>query len=126
MLSPQNTLAISGLIVGVLAILASTGPMPDDEIHGTIRRHGGVCLRLERWDLFGWSVVGQTRTVEDVQSGAWHSPVDSPPCSQVPEQEYLVRLPFDAPFDTYRICGLADDRGCIEFRRIPLQSRLAP
>jgi hypothetical protein len=44
------------------------------------------------------------RTVEDL------------PCAVVEERSYLVRV-FDQPPGVYRLCGLADDNACIEFRR---------
>jgi hypothetical protein len=85
-----------------------------------------VCLELERWTLFSWSVVGQTYTVEDVASGAWHEAVDDPPCVQVSEQNYRIRMPADAPYDVYRLCGLADDQQCLQFKRVPFEGTPGP
>jgi hypothetical protein len=81
---------------------------------------------MERWDLFGWKVIGQTYTVSDIQDGVWHEPSDRPPCSAVPKQTYLVRMPIDAPNDSYRICGVADEQPCVEFRRVPFESTPGP
>lgn len=114
------------LIGALLVVLATTGPRPSTEISGSIRRIGGVCLELERWDLLGWKVIGQTHTVTDTRNGVWHEASDSPPCSAVPKQTYLVRMPFDAPSDTYRICGLADEQPCMEFRRVPFVGSPGP
>lgn len=127
-LSPwlKKALAAGVLVVALLVVLVSTGPRPETEISGTIRRIGGVCLQLDRWDLFGWSVVGQTHTVSDTQNGIWREAFESPPCATVPKQNYLVRMPFDAPNDTYRICGLADEQPCVEFRRVPFEGSPGP
>lgn len=116
--------AVVSLAVGVFAVLSFTGPTSDTEVSGTIRRAGGVCLELSRWSLLGWSVVGQTTSVTDIQNGDWGDPVAEPECDEIPEREYLVRI-FNQPYGTYRMCGLADDRGCIVFRRVPF-SRSAP
>ncbi|MEE8375778.1 MAG: hypothetical protein V3S26_05620 [Acidimicrobiia bacterium] len=127
-LSPwlKKALAGAALIVALLVVLVTTGPRPDTVISGSIRRIGGVCLQLERWDLFGWRVVGQTHTVSDMQNGVWHEASESPPCAAVLKQSYLVRLPFEAPNGTYRICGLADEQPCIELRRVPFRSSPGP
>jgi len=122
----KKILAGSALVVALLVFLATTGPRPQIEVSGSIRRLGGVCLELERWDLFGWRVVGQTLTVSDTQDGVWRERSDRTPCATVPEQNYLVRMPFDAPSDTYRICGLADEQPCVEFRRVPFESSPGP
>ena len=110
--------AVAALSVGVFAVLALTGPRPDIEVSGTIRRAGGVCLELSRWSLLGWSVVGQTRSISDIQDGNWRNPMPDPDCAEIPEREYLVRI-FNQPYGTYRMCGLADDAGCVVFRRVP-------
>jgi len=122
----SRLIAAGALVAAVLVVLSLTGPRPDTEISGTIRRRGGVCLELERWGLLGWRVVGQTRTVADIQTGTWRDPTEGPPCADVSEALYLVRLPFDAPSGTYRICGLADDRACIEFTRVPFAGTPGP
>ena len=122
----KRSIAGFALILALFVVLATTGPRPSTEISGTIRRIGGVCLELERWDLFGWKVIGQTHTVSDTQNGVWHEPSDSPPCSTVPNQAYLVRMPFNALNDSYRICGLADEQPCLEFRRVPFESSPGP
>ena len=119
-------IAIGALVAAALVLLSLTGPRPDQEISGAIRRRGGVCLQLEKWGLFGWSVVGQTHTVADIQTGTWRPAIEDPPCAEVPDALYLVRLPFDAPNGTYRICGLDDDRTCIEFRRVPFTGTPGP
>ena len=122
----KKILAGSALVAALLVVLATTGPRPETEISGSIARFGGVCLELERWDLFGWRVVGQTHTVSDIQNGVWHEASDRPPCAAVPKQNYRVRMPFDAPNDSYRICGLADEQACVEFRRVPFESSPGP
>ena len=122
----KKILAGLALVVALLVVLATTGPRPETEISGSITRFGGVCLQLERWDLFGWSVIGQTHTVSDTQNGIWHDASDTPPCALVPEQTYLVRMPFEAPNDSYRICGLADEQACVEFRRVPFDRSPGP
>ena len=122
----KKILAGSALVIALLVVLATTGPRPETEISGSIRRFGGVCLQLERWDLFGWSVIGQTQTVSDTQNGIWHEASDRPPCAFVPEQTYLVRMPVEAPNDSYRICGLADEQACVEFRRVPFDRSPGP
>lgn len=109
-------LGVAGLAVGVAVVLALTGPRVDEEVESSIRRSGGVCLQLERWGLFGWKIVGQTHTVSDMQSSVWVPPLDDPPCDVVSERDYLVRV-FDQPTGVYRLCGLADDNDCVEFRR---------
>lgn len=109
-------LGIAGLTVGITVVLALTGPQVEGEVAGSVRRSGGVCLQLERWGLFGWKVVGQSHNVSDMQSSAWVAPVAEPPCDEVEERDWLVRV-FDRPPGIYRLCGLADDNGCVEFRR---------
>jgi hypothetical protein len=109
-------------IVALVAVLASTGPKTEAEISGNVRRFGGPCLQLEQWGLFGWDVIGQTVTVTQVTSGRWQIPVDNPACSDVEESLLLVRMPLDAEPDTYRICGLADDRGCLTVDVVPFES----
>ena len=112
-------LAAVALTVALIVLLATTGPQPELEASGPVRRDGGICLQLERWSLFGWRAIGQTHDVEDVTMGFWHEPIDSPPCdSEVPEQIYLVRPPPDAPPGSYRICGIFDDEPCLEFVRV--------
>lgn len=73
---------------------------------------------MERWTLSGWQVGGQTHTVEDMENSVWHTPREDPPCAQIEEREYLVRV-FDRPTGTYRACELVDDNACVEFRVNP-------
>ena len=113
--------ALAALTAGLIGLLALTGPNPDLEVSGTVRRFGGVCLELERWNLFGWRLVGQTHSVSDMQNGVWHPASNDPPCVDVEHREYLVRPPFDAPDGTYRLCGVVDDEPCVEFRRVPFR-----
>lgn len=123
----SRKLLVAAVAIGaILLVLVSTGPRPSAEHSGTVRRLGGPCLELERWDLFGWNVVGQTYTVEDTRTGTWHRAVEDPPCMELGDRQILVRLPPDAPEDTYRLCGLADDRACIEFRRVPFEGTPGP
>lgn len=112
-------LALAGLAGALIVLFGATGPRIEAEASGPIRRTGGACLQLERWGLFGWSVVGQAYGVADIRSGVWHPPLDAPPCDRsVPRQSYMVRQPVDAPLGKYRICGLDDDGSCLEFRRV--------
>ena len=112
----RRVLAAAGLAVGLAVILAVTAPPVDQEIDAAVRRAGGVCLELQRWTLFGWSTVGQTHTVDHIRKSNWRRAVPDPPCVLVAEREYLVRV-FTEPPGIYRLCGLADDNGCIQFRR---------
>lgn len=67
--------------------------------------------------MFGWVIVGQTYTESDLIDAIWHTPPSPiPSCQQAPEEEYVVRLPSDAVPDVYRLCGLVDELGCLEFR----------
>ncbi len=109
-------LGVAGLAAGIAVLLALTGPQVEEEVVSSVTRPGGVCLQLERWGLFGWRVVGQTHTVSEMQASAWTEPVDDPPCAVVEERSYLVRV-FDQPPGVYRLCGMADDNACVEFRR---------
>ena len=106
--------------------MIASAPNPDLQEAGIIRREGGVCLQLERWNLFGWSDVGQTYTVENILEGVWYESVEDPPCAQVPIQNWQIRPPFDAPPDVYRICGLADDLPCIEWHKVPFEGTPGP
>ncbi len=119
---------ISGVAVAALVILlASTHPRPADEYAGVVRRLGGPCLELERWDLFGWNVIGQTYSVDDTRTGTWHDAVPDPPSRPFDDDvQILVRLPLDAPEDIYRMCGLADERACIEFEKVPFRGTPGP
>lgn len=121
----RRTRLTIGVGVGILAlvtVLASTGPRGDVEVSGNVRRLGAPCLQLEQWGLFGWVVVGQTLTITQVTSGNWQEPVEDPPCSDVDESLLLVRLPIHARPDTYRICGLDDDRACLTVDLVPFES----
>ncbi len=119
-------IVLAALALSLLVVLALVGPQPDRTVSGVIRRRGGVCLELEKWGLLGWTVIGQSYTVSDIGTGTWHPPVEEPPCTSIPEALYLIRLPFDAPSGVYRICGLADDQGCTEFRRVPFVGTPGP
>lgn len=106
-------------VVVTTIVLASTGPTPATQSTGTVSRLGGVCLQLERWGLFGWDIIGQSYSVADVEDGRWHlPPTTSPPCEVVEDQEYVVLLPDGALPDSYRVCGLADEQGCLEFQLV--------
>jgi hypothetical protein len=113
----RRVLAVAGLIAGLALFLTLTAPRVDDEVDAAVRRTGGVCLELERWTLLGWSTVGQTHTVEDIRRSRWGPAVSDPPCAAVPERAYLIRV-FAEPPGIYRLCGLADDHGCLQFRRV--------
>lgn len=102
-----------------LAVLATTGPSPDEEVSSVVQRHGGACLRLERWGLIGWETVGITQTIADTQQANWMGEAPMPECQDAPIQTYLIRLPRGAPDGTYRICGLAETEPCVEFRKVP-------
>lgn len=109
-------------LVALVILLSFTGPEGEVEISGNVRRLGGPCLELERWGLFGWVVVGQTFTITQVTSGSWQEPVDNPACSDVGESLLLVRMPLNVEPDTYRICGLADERDCLTVDVVPFES----
>ncbi len=112
----RRVLAVAGLVAGLALLLALTAPRVEEEVDAALRRAGGVCLELERWTLLGWFTVGQTHTVQDIRRSAWRPATSDPPCAEVPERDYLVRV-FAEPPGIYRICGLADDNGCVQFRR---------
>ena len=114
----QRVRLIIGIGIGaisLLILLAFTGPNPDEELTSIFRRMGGPCLELEQWGLFGWVTVGQTHTLTGTTNGEWHPPQPNPPCQDVDDSLVLVRMPLDASPDSYRICGLSDDRACITF-----------
>ncbi len=116
---------LAGLAAGALALLillSSTGPTGDTEVSGNVRRLGGPCLELEQWGLFGWVTIGQTTSVTQLTTGNWQEPIENPSCPEVPESLFLVRLPIGAIPDTYRICGLADDRACLTVELVPFES----
>lgn len=107
-------------VTAFLVLMALTGPRPDAEITGILRRAGGACLELEKWGLFGWRSTHQSYSVTDVVNAEWHQPpVDEPPCISVDEATYQIRLPLDSKPGVYRICGLDDERACDEFRLVP-------
>jgi hypothetical protein len=114
--NPRTYIAVGVAIVILTIVMASTGPEPEAEMTGSIPRLGGVCLQLERWGLFGWDIIGQTYTTADQESASWRNPPRAnPACEIVPEDEYLITLPANSPTDVYRVCGLADERPCLEF-----------
>lgn len=117
-------LAVVGLAVGFVAFLAITGPRIQDEVTSSVRRAGGVCLELERWTLLGWHVVGQTHSVHDMQNSLWRPAEEDPPCAEVPEREYLVRV-FDQAPGRYRLCGLADENECARFELVGARFRVS-
>lgn len=118
-------LAVAALAAALVVFLASTGPRPSIEAASSVRRFGGVCLELERWSLLGWDVYGQTHTVRHMQDSDWQPTTRDPPCATVEQRSYLVRV-FDVPTGTYRLCGLADDGPCVEFRRVLPQGSRGP
>jgi hypothetical protein len=103
-------------------LLSLTGPNPQIEFTGNIRRMGGPCLRLEQWGLFGWSLIGQTTTLTEVVAGDWQEPSDGPECNDLDDSLIMVRMPIGAAPDSYRICGRADDRGCLTVELVPFES----
>jgi hypothetical protein len=123
-----RVIAVLVAAAAVIPLMAFTGPRPETEISSPmITRSGGVCLQLEQWGLFGWVIRGQTYTESDLVEANWRTPPSSnPPCEQVPTAEQVVRLPEDAPPDVYRLCGLADDLGCVPFGLTPAQAAPAP
>jgi hypothetical protein len=115
-LSRSRLIGIAAAAAVLIAVMSFTGPRPQAQITGEITRAGGVCLQLERWGLFGWVIVGQTYSELDVAGAEWRTPPSSnPPCEESPEPEHPIRLPSNAAPDVYRICGLADELGCLEF-----------
>lgn len=113
--------------MAVILLMAFTGPSPETQVSASITRTGGVCLQLEQWGLFGWVIRGQTYTESDLAEASWHTPPSSnPPCEQAPIAEREVRLPDGAAPDVYRLCGLADDLGCLQFGFTPAEAVAAP
>lgn len=109
-------------IVALLVVAAMTGPNPDEERTANFRRLGGPCLQLERWGLFGWTVIGHTHSLTQTTNGNWQPPTDDPPCQDLDDSLILVRMPLDASPDVYRLCGIADDRACFTFHLIEFVS----
>jgi hypothetical protein len=109
-------------LFALLVLLASTGPNPEAEFTGSIRRMGGPCLRLEQWGLFGWSTIGQTESLTQAITGEWQTPSEDLECQDIGDSLILVRMPLNAPPDSYQICGLADDRACLTFDLVPFRS----
>lgn len=116
-----RTALVAGLILAsaAFAVMASTGPSPDLEVSSVVRRHGGACLRLDRWGLVGWRAVGITQTIADAREANWIDEPQTLDCQDAPLQTYLIRLPIGGPDGIYRVCGLADSEACVEFRRVP-------
>lgn len=120
-------LVVAAAVV-VVVFMAFTGPRPETEVDTAIvTRAGGVCLQLEQWGLFGWVIRGQTYTEADLSGANWRTPpASNPPCEEVATAEREVRLPNGAAPDVYRLCGLADDLGCLQFAFSPDQPQAAP
>lgn len=112
-------MAVAGLAAGLALFLAVTAPSVEEEIDAAVQRTGGVCLELERWTLFGWITVGQTHTVEDIRKSHWRPAASDPPCAEVRERDYLIRV-FTEPPGIYRLCGLVDENACVQFKRAGL------
>ena len=116
----RTALVVGLMLAGaVFAVLATTKPSPSQEVSSLVRRHGGACLRLERWGLIGWEAVGVTETIADTRQARWLDEPSALQCQDAPIQTYLIRLPAEGPDGIYRICGLADSEACVEFRRVP-------
>lgn len=110
-----------------ILLMAFTGPSPETQVTSSVTRTGGVCLQLEQWGLFGWVIRGQVYTESDLADSDWHTPASSnPPCEHAPISEQEVRLPEGAAPDVYRLCGLADDLGCLQFGFTPAEAAAAP
>lgn len=109
-------------VIALVALLSATAPRAEVEMNATIRRMGGPCLQLEQWGLFGWVLVGQTAAMTQATNGDWQPPGDDLECMDVEDRLVLVRLPLDARPDTYRICGLADDRACVTVEAVPFET----
>ena len=124
----NRVIGIGLAAVAVILLMAVTGPRPPTQVTtATVTRTGGVCLQLEQWGLFGWVIRGQSHTASDTAEGVWHTPPSpNPPCEDAPIGEQEVRLPEGAAPDVYRVCGLADDLGCLEFGFSPAQAMPAP
>ncbi len=118
-MSRSKLIIVGILIVGLVVVMATTGPRPEVEASGSVAREGGVCLQLEQWGLFGWVIVGQTYTQTDVTEGNWHTPpASNPDCEQVANADYEITLPSPSPSDVYRICGLDDNQPCLDFNLV--------
>jgi hypothetical protein len=124
-----RVITVIAAAVVVVVFMAFTGPRPDTEVATAIvARTGGVCLQLEQWGLFGWVIRGQTYTEADLSDANWRTPpASNPPCEDAaPTAEREVRLPDGAVPDVYRLCGLADDLGCLQFAFTPAEAAAAP
>lgn len=120
-----KTRFLIGAGVGLLALLillSSTGPNPDTEFTGRVRRLGGPCLTLEQWGLFGWATIGQTTTLTQATTGKWQNLSDGLECNDVDDSLILVRMPIGAKPGVYRICGVADDEACTTLHLVPFES----
>jgi hypothetical protein len=109
-------------IAALLTVAVMTGPNPDDELTANFRRLGGPCLQLEQWGLFGWTVIGHTHSLTQATNGNWQPPSADPPCQDLDDSLILVRMPLDASPDTYRLCGIDDDRACLTFNLVEFES----
>lgn len=117
----SKLIGIALAVAAVVAVMAFTGPNPETRVStAVVTRDGGVCLQLEQWGMFGWVIRGQTYTASDVAGGNWHTRASTnPPCESVDPARQEVRLPDAAAPDVYRLCGLADELGCVQFRFTP-------
>ena len=115
-MSRSRVIGIAVAVLVLTVIMTFTGPDPQVEATGEITRVGGVCLQMEQWGMFGWVIVGQTYSEQDIARAEWRTPPSSnPPCENTPEVEQRINLPADAVPDVYRICGLADELECLTF-----------
>ena len=122
-MSRARVTGIAVTAIALIAVMSFTGPDPETDTSGPIVRRGGVCLQLEQWGLFGWVIVGQSHTEADIEEANWHTPPSSsPPCQEVVDNERDISLPSDLGPDVYRLCGLADSLGCLEFTLAPAES----
>lgn len=121
-LKPRVLIGVGVGLLALLVLLSSTGPNPETEFSGSIRRMGGPCLILEQWGLFGWATVGQTATMTQATTGKWQTPSDDLGCEDVDDSLILVRMPIGSNPAVYRICGAADDRACLTLQLVPFES----
>jgi hypothetical protein len=121
-LKPKVVISTGVGLLALVVLLYSTGPNPETEFSGSIRRMGGPCLTLDQWGLFGWTTIGQTASMTQATTGKWQLPSDDLGCDDVDDSLILVRMPIGSRPDAYRICGIADDTACLTLQLVPFES----
>jgi hypothetical protein len=93
-LKPKVVISTGVGLLALVVLLYSTGPNPETEFSGSIRRMGGPCLTLDQWGLFGWTTIGQTASMTQATTGKWQLPSDDLGCDDVDDSLILVRMPI--------------------------------